>query len=88
MVGAMSYNPRVHRRRSIRLPAYDYGQAGAYFVTICAYRKECLFEDEEFRTIAESVWQAVAPSAGGTADEFIVMPNHVHGIIWIVDRAV
>ncbi len=39
----MSYNPETHRRRSIRLRDYDYSRAGAYFVTICAWQRECLF---------------------------------------------
>ncbi len=41
----MPYNPDIHHRRSIRLPDYDYAQGGAYFVTVCAYRRECLFGD-------------------------------------------
>ncbi len=40
-----SYNPDVHRRRSIRLKGYDYALAGAYFITICTYQPECLFDD-------------------------------------------
>src|SRR5262245_27804958 len=39
----MPYNPDIHHRRSIRLRGYDYAQAGAYFVTICAQGRECLF---------------------------------------------
>jgi len=41
----MTYNPEVHHRRSIRLCDYDYSHAGAYFVTICAWQRECLFGD-------------------------------------------
>jgi len=39
----MTYNPEIHHRRSIRLKDYDYSQAGAYFVTVCAWNRECLF---------------------------------------------
>jgi hypothetical protein len=39
----MPYNPAIHNRHSIRLPGYDYRQAGAYFVTINTYKKEHLF---------------------------------------------
>ena len=39
----MKYKPDIHHRRSIRLQGYDYSQAGAYFVTICAQNRECLF---------------------------------------------
>jgi putative transposase len=83
MPAEVRYDPRVHHRRSIRLPSWDYREAGAYFVTICTYQKNCLFDDAEFRVIAELVWETVAMSAGGAVDEFVVMPNHVHGIVWI-----
>ncbi len=39
----MKYNPKYHHRRSIRLPEYDYSQSGIYFITICTYKKQCLF---------------------------------------------
>ena len=39
----MTYNPDVHHRRSIRLQEYDYSQNGAYFVTLCAFQRGCLF---------------------------------------------
>src|SRR6266581_8722397 len=39
----MTYNPDVHHRHSIRLQEYDYSQNGAYFVTLCAFQRECLF---------------------------------------------
>lgn len=39
----MTYNPDMHQRHSIRLKGYDYSQAGAYFVTIYACNRECLF---------------------------------------------
>ncbi len=39
----MIYNPDIHHRRSIRLKNYDYSQAGAYFVTLCAWQRVCLF---------------------------------------------
>lgn len=39
----IKYNSDMHRRRSIRLKGFDYSQAGAYFVTVCTYNRECLF---------------------------------------------
>ena len=39
----MKYDPNRHHRRSIRLKGYDYRQPGAYFVTICAFQRQCLF---------------------------------------------
>jgi len=41
----MKYDPQTHHRRSVRLPCYDYAQAGAYFVTICAQNRERMFGD-------------------------------------------
>ena len=67
---------------------YDYSQPGAYFVTICTHRRECLFENDEFRATAEAVWQATTSSDASTTDDFVVMPNHLHGIVWIVERDV
>ena len=71
-------------RQSIRLPEYDYASPGAYFVTICTYGKVCLFGDPQIRRIVETVWcwTTRAILEGGGVD-YVVMPNHVHGIVWI-----
>ncbi len=82
----------LHRRRSIRLAGYDYTQNGAYFVTICTYQRRCLFGEivgEEMQRnwcgeIAAACWQAIPNHfAAVKLDAFVVMPNHVHGIILI-----
>ncbi len=39
------FDPNIHHRRSIRLKGYDYSQAGAYFVTLSTWQRECLFGD-------------------------------------------
>jgi REP element-mobilizing transposase RayT len=89
----MRYDPEKHHRRSIRLRGYDYSREGAYFVTICAQEHLCLFGevvDGEMRLndagrIAKQCWLAIPdhfPHA--QLDAFVVMPNHVHGIIVIV----
>ena len=78
----MRYDANIHHRQSIRLPTYDYGSVGAYFVTICSYRRKCIFDDPALKATAENAWRKVA-AASKPADEFVVMPNHVHGIIWI-----
>jgi len=83
----MTYSVQSHYRRSIRLLTYDYTSSGAYFVTVCTFRRECLFEDAQFRSIVENVWLSVADGSG-PLDEFVVMPNHVHGIVWIQDQDV
>ncbi|MBI1885791.1 MAG: transposase [Chloroflexi bacterium] len=89
----MRYDPSRHHRRSIRLPGYDYAQAGAYFVTICTQNRECMFgevvDGEMILTasgqMVESVWRELPQHYPGVeADTFVVMPNHVHGMIILV----
>lgn len=91
---AMKYNPGIHHRRSIRLKEYDYSQAGAYFLTICTWQKECLFGDvmngemrlNEFGGIVDKEWvQTAVVRSNVELDVYIVMPNHFHGIIIIND---
>lgn len=82
----------LRRRRSIRLQDYDYAQAGAYFVTICTRNREYLFGevvDAEMRLngvgqMARTVWNELpARFPCVCLDAFIVMPNHIHGIIMV-----
>ena len=91
---AMTYDPRLHRRRSIRLKGYDYSQAGAYFVTVVVRDRSCLFGsgvdgaiqlNDTGRLVRDSwEWLAVRyPYV--TLDEYVVMPNHLHGIVVIAD---
>ena len=88
------FDPKKHHRRSIRLKGYDYSQSGAYFVTICTYKKLCLLGDEkdeemDLNDAGRMVWKwwyelenkyrHIQP------DRAVVMPNHFHGIILIHD---
>ena len=84
-------------RRSIRLSNYDYSQSGAYFITICTHQREWLFGEilnekmllKEFGNIARSEWLKTPKiRANIELGEFIIMPNHTHGIIWIKDYKV
>ena len=85
----MRYDPERHHRRSIRLRGYDYAQPGAYFVTICTRNKELFFEDDGIRIIAERCWLAIPKHFPYVQlDAWVVMPNHVHGVLWIVRRGV
>ena len=86
-------NAGRHDRRSIRLPGYDYSQAGAYFVTVVTQTRLCLFGDIENGTLrlneagrmVQSVWDAIPDHYPGVGiDTFVLMPNHVHGIIVLV----
>jgi REP element-mobilizing transposase RayT len=79
----MRYNRGVHHRHSIRMRGYDYAGYGAYFVTICTHQREMLLTDRLVRDIVSSAWHDLARRFGVTLDEFVVMPNHVHGVIWI-----
>jgi REP element-mobilizing transposase RayT len=88
----MAYDSQKHQRRSIRLPGYDYSLAGAYFVTICTHERECLLGQVEdgamllsgYGRIVEQCWRALPHHFPGVElDAFVVMPNHVHGIIMI-----
>jgi putative transposase len=88
----MKYNPAKHHHRSLRLKDYDYAQAGAYFVTIVTRDRACLFGDvvdadmrlNRYGEIARTDWQAIPKHFPDVAlDIFLVMPNHVHGIISI-----
>ena len=84
----MKYDPSKHRRHSIRLKGYDYAQVGAYFVTIVTHNRECLFDDLVLRRAAETHWHALPNHfANILLDEWIVMPNHLHGVIVIADDA-
>lgn len=86
------YDPEIHHRRSVRLKEYDYSQEGLYFVTICTQNRKCLFGeivDNEMRlsnigVIANIMWYEIKNHAKNVElREFVVMPNHIHGIIEI-----
>jgi putative transposase len=81
----MKYDPQRHHRRSIRSKEYDYSQAGVYFVTICTKERECVLEDAVVTAIILDVWHAL-PGWFPTIelDEFVVMPNHIHLIVWLL----
>ena len=88
------YDPDKHHRRSIRLRGYDYARPGAYFVTICTRERECLFGDvvdgamilNESGRVVESCWQILPRHFPHVRlDAFVVMPNHVHGLIVLTD---
>lgn len=91
----MTYNFDIHHRHSIRLKNYDYAQAGAYFVTICAWQRECLFGEivngemvlnDTGRIIVEE-WEKTAQIRSNIdLDVFSVMPNHFHAIFLIHDN--
>ena len=87
---ATQYNPEKHHRRSIRLEGYNYKQSGAYFVTIVTQNRICLFGDisdgemilSDTGRSAEVSWVGLSSRFPTVSlDSFVVMPNHIHGII-------
>jgi len=91
----MPYDPDIHHRRSIRLAGYDYSQAGPYFVTICVQDHECLLgkaaDDgvslKAAGEMVQRVWLELPDTYGVACDAFVVMPNHVHGVVWLPEAA-
>jgi REP element-mobilizing transposase RayT len=74
-----------HReRKRMRLSSYDYSMPGAYFVTACTKDREFLFETPEAKLAVESAWHSLLDIfADLELSEFVVMPNHIHAIVWI-----
>jgi len=92
MMIEMRNTSQKYHRRSIRLKDYDYSNDGAYFVTICAYQRRCLFgkmvkdnmKPNAYGRLAELEWGKTAKLRNSVVlDTFVIMPNHVHGIIFI-----
>ena len=88
----MGNDTKKHHRRSIRLPGYDYASPGAYFVTICTPQGELLFGDvvdgdvalnESGQSACEEWLASEQIRQEIELDAFVIMPNHLHGIVWI-----
>ncbi|MEM6430795.1 MAG: hypothetical protein AAF708_16270, partial [Deinococcota bacterium] len=83
---------RTRNRRSIRLPNFDYSSSGAYFITICSFERRYLFgkiannkmilSDIGF-IVAEEWYRSADIRQEIQLDEFVIMPNHVHSIVFI-----
>ncbi len=85
----MTLDAKNLRRKLIRLRHYDYSRSGAYFITICVQNRECLFGDivdgemqlNDIGRMVQSFWNELPPFyCGSEIDEFVIMPNHFHGI--------
>ena len=81
----MRYDSFKHHRRSIRLKGYDYSSPGAYYVTICTRNREIYLQEfPELHEIVERQWQDIPNRYPNVElDEYVIMPNHLHGIIII-----
>jgi putative transposase len=87
----MAFHPEIYHRRSIRLKDHDYGQ-GTYFITVCTHRRAPVFghiatgqmQLSDAGRMVQSVWEqmdAFYPNI--RTDAFIVMPDHIHGILHV-----
>ena len=89
----MKYNPMKHNRRSIRMKGYDYSKAGLYFITFRVQNGEMLFGAiENGQMILNNAGKMILAEWGKLPQrfnnielhEFVVMPNHFHGIVEII----
>jgi len=92
----MAQDPQRHHRHSIWLEGYDYAQPGAYFITIVTYQRAYFFGEiknnemtlSNYGRIVNECWQSISDHFPNIElGAYVVMPNHVHGIIVIHDRA-
>jgi len=88
----MKYDPKIHHRKSLRLKNYDYSQAGLYFITICIQNRLHLFGEivddamalNDAGLMIDKIWHEIPNNFANTQlNEFVIMPNHIHGIIKI-----
>ena len=89
----MLLDREINQRRSIRLKGYDYSQAGLYFVTICTHQRQCLFNEtgkdparqNPAWLMIKSNWAELpARFSFIELDDFVVMPNHLHGLLQVI----
>jgi putative transposase len=90
----VAYDPDKHHRCSIRLKGHDYSDSGTYFITICAYQREQMFgaivdgimQLNELGGVVRSHWLNLPKYHPHLRlDEFVVMPNHMHGVLVLID---
>jgi len=90
----MTQNLTPRDRRSLRLRGYDYAKGGAYFVTICTQDRACIFGEAKAGSMRLNqsgqqiamIWESLAERFSGVEiDLFVVMPNHLHGIVILTE---
>jgi REP element-mobilizing transposase RayT len=89
------FNSAQHNRQSIRLKGYDYSREGAYFITICAHDRACLFgkvtkgamRANLFGEVVAEEWLRTSHLRSHViTDTYVLMPNHLHGVLVITGR--
>jgi putative transposase len=80
-----SYDPKTYTRRNTnRLPSYNYRTNGAYFITICTAKRQQVLEIPIIRTAVLEKWHQLPQQFPGVRlDAFVIMPDHVHGLLWL-----
>lgn len=91
----MKYNLDIHHRKSIRLKGYDYSTEGLYFITICTQNKNYLFGEildgkmilNNAGLMVEKIYKKLVGSFENIqSEEYMIMPNHFHCIIEIINN--
>jgi putative transposase len=80
-----------HHRSTIRLAGYDYSSPGAYFITIVTFNRQCLLGEIQEEAVhlnplgllVENAWKRLPKYFPVALDEYVIMPNHFHGLLWI-----
>ena len=89
----MTPEPKLPKRKLTRFPAFDYTSFGPYFITVCTHQRKCLLGTIHSATInlsssgeiVRATWLALRRKFPGLVmDEFVVMPNHIRGILGIL----
>ena len=84
----MGYDREKHHRRSLRLKGYDYSQPGAYFVTICSWQRQPLFDGAALRHILIEAWHELPVRyANLCLDTLVIMPDHIHAVLHLTSPA-
>jgi putative transposase len=80
-----SFDPKTYtRRNSNRLPTYNYRSSGAYFITMCTQKRQRVLEIPGIRTALQEKWHQLPQRFPGVClDAFVIMPDHVHGMLWL-----
>ncbi len=93
----MPINQREPPRRSFRLQGYDYSQPGHYFVTLCTQDRKWMLGEivngemrlNQVGSIVQSIWNTLPERFPHIElDQYVVMPNHMHGIIALLETSI
>jgi len=86
-------NHSNHLRKHLRLTEYDYKSPGAYFVTIVTHQRETIFGEitdgkmklNQIGYLVDAIWRKLSQTFPVELDEWVIMPDHLHAILWILD---